>query len=63
MEFSPEIDLIKLKAWKNYMILPLIYFIGVNNINKENFVKWIIICVCLSHAGYGFQFLHYLQVV
>jgi len=56
MEFSPEIDLIKLKAWKNYMILPLIYFIGVNNINKENFVKWIIICVCLSLLVMDFNF-------
>jgi O-antigen ligase len=56
MEFSPEIDLIKLKAWKNYMILPLIYFIAINNIDKEKIVKWIIVCVCLSLLAMDFNF-------
>jgi O-antigen ligase len=56
MPLSAEMDLIRLKTWKNYMILPLIYFIAVNNINKENFIKWIMVSVCLSLLVMDFNF-------
>jgi len=56
MEFPAELELIRLKAWKNYMILPLIYFIAINNIDKEKIVKWIIVCVCLSMLVMDFNF-------
>jgi len=56
MEFSPDIDLIRLQDWKNYMILPLIYFIAINNIDKEKIVKWIIVCVCLNMLVMDFNF-------
>jgi O-antigen ligase len=48
MEVSADAALIKLQTWKNYMILPLVYFIAVNNISKEDMVKRIIVFVCLS---------------
>jgi O-antigen ligase len=51
---SEEIDL--LKTWKNYMILPLIYFIAVNNIDEENLVKKIIICICFTMLAMDFNF-------
>jgi len=52
----PDAELIKLKAWKNYIILPVIYFISINNIGKEKFVKWIIVCVCISMLAMDFNF-------
>jgi len=48
MGFSEEVEIIRLKAWKNYMILPLIYFIAANNIKTEKLIKWAIICVTLT---------------
>lgn len=48
MEVPADAGLIKLQTWKNYMILPLVYFIAVNNISKEDMVKRIIVFVCLS---------------
>ena len=43
-------------TWKNYMILPLIYFVTINTINKEDVVKWIIICICFSMLAMDFNF-------
>jgi O-antigen ligase len=51
-----ELVLDKLKTWKNYMILPLIYFIAVNNIRTEKLTKWVIICVSLTTLAMDFNF-------
>lgn len=50
------IALKKLMTWKNYMMLPLIYFVAINNIDKEDMVKWVIICVGLSMLAMDFNF-------
>ena len=44
------------ETWKNYMILPLLYFITVNNIKTEKFLKWVIICVSLTMIAMVFNF-------
>lgn len=56
MSFSSEINLTRLMAWKNYMILPLIYFITMNNLRNEKVVKLLIICICLTMIGMDFNF-------
>lgn len=56
MALPYDINLVRLMTWKNYMILPVIYFIAMNNINKENLVKWIIICICFSMLAMDFNF-------
>ena len=56
MALPDEINLTRLMAWKNYMILPLIYFVGINAINKESLVKWLLICVCFSMLAMDFNF-------
>lgn len=48
MGLPDEVNIIRLKAWKNYMILPLLYFIAANNIKTEKLAKWVIICVTLT---------------
>jgi len=32
----------RLQTWKNYMILPLIYFIVLNNIREKKYLKWLV---------------------
>ena len=56
MALPDDINLIRLKAWKNYMILPLIYFISVNNIEKEKTVSRILVCVCFTMLAMDFNF-------
>jgi hypothetical protein len=56
MELPEEVNLIRLMAWKNYMILPILYFIAINNIEKEKLVKWIIICVCFTLLAMDYNF-------
>ena len=56
MTLPADINLARLMAWKNYMILPLLYFIAINNINKENMVKWLVVCVCLTMLAMDFNF-------
>ena len=56
MSFPDDINLIRLMTWKNYMILPLIYFIAINNIHKENLVKWIIVFICFTMLATDFNF-------
>ncbi|WP_304511752.1 O-antigen ligase family protein [Desulfobacula sp.] len=56
MALPSDINLTRLMAWKNYMILPLLYFIALNNINTEKFVKWILICVCFTMLAMDFNF-------
>jgi hypothetical protein len=55
-ELPAELGLDKLKTWKNYMILPLIYFIAVNNIGTEKFVKRVVICICFTMLAMDFNF-------
>jgi len=54
--FSSEINLEILMDWKNFMILPILYFIGINNINRDKTVKIIVICVSLGLLGMAFSF-------
>ncbi len=54
--FSSDINLDRLMAWKNYMILPVIYFISINNISEEKLVRWIVILVCISMIAMDFNF-------
>jgi len=54
--FHGDLDLDRLKAWKNFMILPVIYFMAMNSIEKENIIKRIIICVCLTLLAMDFNF-------
>ena len=56
MALPEEVNLIRLMAWKNYMILPLLYFIAINNIEKEKLAMWIIICVCFTLLAMDFNF-------
>jgi len=56
MTLPDDINLIRLKAWKNYMILPLIYFISVNNIENEKTIKRILVCVCFTMLAMDFNF-------
>jgi hypothetical protein len=56
MGFSEEVNLIRLMAWKNYMILPVLYFISLNNIDNEKMVKWIMVCIGFVMLAMVFNF-------
>lgn len=56
MYLPGEINLTRLMAWKNYMILPLLYFIGANNLDTEKKVRWIIIGMLLTLLAMDFNF-------
>jgi len=56
MGLPDEINLIRLMAWKNYMILPVLYFIAINSIDSEKMTIWVIICVCLTLAAMDLNF-------
>jgi len=54
--FSSDINLEILKDWKNFMILPILYFIAINNVDRNKTSKLIVICVSLSLLGMAFNF-------
>lgn len=54
--FSGDINLQRLMSLKNYLILPLLYFISVNNCDTEKTVKLIIFCACISMLAMDFNF-------
>lgn len=56
MSFSDEINLERLMTWKNYMILPLIYFISANNVKTEKIVKITIILILFTLLATDFNF-------
>lgn len=56
IEFPDFVNETRLKTWKNYMILPVIYFIAINNVREERFVTWVIIAVCLTMIAMDFNF-------
>lgn len=56
MTLPGEINLTRLMAWKNFMILPLLYFIGANNLDTEKKVRWIIIGMLLTLLAMDFNF-------
>jgi O-antigen ligase len=39
---------LRFQAWKNYMILPLLYLITVNNIKDVRQVKWLVVAMAVS---------------
>ncbi len=54
--FSTEVNSVRLVTWKNYMILPVVYFISLNNIREEQFARKIICCICLTMLAMDFNF-------
>lgn len=32
---------VRIQTWKNYILLPIIYFIVLNNINEKKYIKWL----------------------
>lgn len=56
MSLPEETHMIRLMAWKNYMILPVLYFIAINNIESEKLAKWVIICVSLTLLAMDLNF-------
>lgn len=56
MGLPGDVNLVRLMAWKNYMILPALYFIVVNNIDDLKKVRFMIICVAISLIGMDFNF-------
>jgi len=56
MSYSEEINLERLMTWKNYMILPLIYFISANNVKTEKIVKIFIILILFTLLATDFNF-------
>lgn len=47
----------RLQLWKNYMILPLIYFITVNNIKDKKWIEIFTWGICFIIFIMGFQFI------
>ncbi|WP_158406107.1 O-antigen ligase family protein [Desulfobacula toluolica] len=56
MALPADINLTRLMAWKNYMILPLMYFITMNNLRDEKNIKLLIVCICLAMLAMDFNF-------
>ena len=56
IDLPEELNLLRMMTWKNYMILPVIYFVAINNIETEKLAKWIIICVLLTMVASNFSF-------
>jgi O-antigen ligase len=56
MDFPHEIGLERLMTWKNYMILPVLYFVGFSTVRSEKNVKWVIVCVSLMLLACTFNF-------
>ena len=46
----------RLQTWKNYMILPLIYFITVNNIKNRKWIVWYSVIMAFIVFIMGLQF-------
>lgn len=54
---NPEfVEVSRLQAWKNFMILPVLYFISVNNMNDERWVKALIVVFCFTMVATDFNF-------
>jgi O-antigen ligase len=56
MSFSEEINLVRLSTWKNYMLLPIIYFVAANNLKTEKIVKLVIACISFGLIASTFYF-------
>jgi O-antigen ligase len=56
LPLSDEVQVTRLLTWKNFMILPVLYFVGANNIKSDRFVQAIIGCVCLTLIVADFNF-------
>lgn len=41
--FGKETFGLRLQTWKNYMVMPLLYFITYNNIKKLSQIKWLLV--------------------
>jgi len=48
----------RFQDWKNYMLMPLLYFIILNNIRDRKHMKWLIILMCLSMLFMDQRFYH-----
>lgn len=56
MSLPGEVNLTRLMAWKNYMILPLLYFIAANNLNTEKKARMVLMGILLSLLAMDFNF-------
>lgn len=56
LNLPDDVNMVRLAAWKNFMILPALYFISINSIEKERVTKWIIICICFTMLAMCFHF-------
>ena len=56
MSFSDEINLERLITWKNYMLLPVIYFVAANNVKTEKVIKLLILLLLFTLLATDFNF-------
>lgn len=54
--FPPEVNMERLINWKNFMILPPLYFIAANNIKNDKQLILIIIFISIAMVGMDFNF-------
>jgi len=48
----------RFQDWKNYMLMPLLYLIVLNNIRDRKHMKWLIILMCLTMLFMDQRFYH-----
>lgn len=46
----------RFQAWKNVMMMPLLYFIIINNVKDERYIKILLMLMCVSFAYSGNNF-------
>lgn len=56
MGLPDDVNLVRLMAWKNYMILPALYFVTVNNVDDYKKIRLMVICIVVSLIGMDFNF-------
>lgn len=54
--FAADLRFEIIQDWKNFMLLPVLYFVAINNIDRDKTVKLILIFVSLSLLGMIFNF-------
>lgn len=56
MGLPDDVNMVRLMAWKNYMILPALYFVTVNNVDDYKKIRFMLICIVISLIGMDFNF-------
>ena len=52
---------VRVQTWKNYMILPLLFFLVVNNIRDKKQIKWLVLFMILSMVLMNFYTLRQIK--